>query len=124
MFGDKVRFARKEMGLTQKEFSEKLGITRGYLSDIERGKIKGTVAMMNKLSEITDKPISFFMGKNIKVIQYETLDQTIDLLINNSEITLDGEISNWAKEMLLKVLEKEIHLKLERMSNNEKNSDL
>lgn len=124
MFGDKVRFARKEMGLTQKEFSERLGIARGYLSDIERGKIKGTVAMMNKLSEITGKPISFFMGENIKIIQYETLDQTIDLLINNSEITLDGEISDWAKEMLLKVLEKEIHLKLERMSNNEKNSDL
>lgn len=116
MFGEKVKFVRKDMGLTQEEFSKMIGISRGYLSDIERGKIKGTVSMMNKLSDITGKPITFFMGENVKVSQYDTLDQAIDLLINNNEISLNGEISDWGKEMLLKVLEKEIQLKLKRIN--------
>ena len=35
--GLKFKFKRESLGLTQAEFSELLGITQGYLSDLENG---------------------------------------------------------------------------------------
>lgn len=117
-FGDKVKYCRKEMNLTQLEFSKKLNITRGYLSDIERGRIKGSVSLLSKVSEVTGKAIMYFMDDDIIVNPYETLDEAINLLINSKDILPSGEISDWGKEVLLKVLEKEIKLKLERRDDN------
>ena len=37
-FGDQVRRLRKARGITQLELAELLGVGRGYLSQIERGK--------------------------------------------------------------------------------------
>lgn len=116
MFKDKVKECRKELGLTQIEFSKKIGISRSYLAEIERGRIKGTVALITKLSEATNKPLSYFIDdENIAINSYDVLDQTIELMINNNEINKEGEMTDWAREMLIKVLEKEIKLKLERM---------
>jgi transcriptional regulator with XRE-family HTH domain len=37
-FSDNLRVARKARGLTQGELAEKLGVTGGYISDLEKGK--------------------------------------------------------------------------------------
>ena len=42
MLKDKVKECRKEMGLTQVDFSKLLGISRSYLAEIERGSLKGS----------------------------------------------------------------------------------
>lgn len=116
MFKDKVRECRKEMGLTQLEFSKRVGISRSYLAEIERGSIKGSVALISKLSEATNRPMSYFIDdENIKIDSYDVLDKTIELLYDNKEINDDGVMTDWAKEMLMKVLEKEVVLKIERL---------
>ena len=38
LIGKNLKSIRKELGLTQGKFGEPLGITGGYVSDIERGK--------------------------------------------------------------------------------------
>lgn len=116
MFKDKVKECRKEMRLTQLEFSKKVGISRSYLADIERGCIKGSVELISKLSEATNKPMSYFIdSENMIVNSYDVLDKTIELLYRNEEISNEGVMSDWAKEMLMKVLEKEVALKIERL---------
>lgn len=116
MFEDKVKECRKEMRLTQLEFSKRVGISRSYLADIERGCIKGSIELIGKLSKATNKPMAYFIdGENIIVNSYDVLDKTIEILYENKEISDEGAMTNWAKEMLMKVLEKEVALKIERL---------
>lgn len=69
MLKDKVREIRKEMGLTQEEFAKKLNISRSYLGDIERGRLKGTnVKIITKLSDLTGKPMEHFLDRNAENI--------------------------------------------------------
>lgn len=39
MVNDRIRELRKLLGLSVREFAKRIGISRGYLSDIENGKV-------------------------------------------------------------------------------------
>lgn len=53
---DKIRKIRKDQSLTQHEFAEMIGISGGYLSEIEVGKKKPTIELINFI--ITEYKIS------------------------------------------------------------------
>jgi len=114
MLKNKVKEVRKEMGLTQEEMAKKLNISRSYLGDIERGRLKGTnVKIISKLSDVTGKPMEYFLGKDVKVRQYDILDSAIDLLIEKELIDTNGDIKDeTSKEILWNILKKEIQLKI------------
>lgn len=114
MLKDKVKSIRKEMGLTQEEFAKKLDISRSYLGDIERGRLKGTnVKIISKLSDITGKPMEYFMDKEVELRQYDILDSAIDMLIANNLIDNEGNITDkTSKEIIWSILKKEIQLKI------------
>lgn len=114
MLKDKVKDLRKELGLTQEEFANRLGISRSYYCDIERGRLKGTnVKIISKLSDITGKPMEYFLGKDVDVKQYDILDSAIDLLISKNMIDEEGNIlDEISKNILMDILKKEIQLKI------------
>ena len=56
--------AEKEMSI--KEFSEKLGITRSYLSEILSGKYKPGKLLMKTIQEITDGQVGKEDVENLK----------------------------------------------------------
>lgn len=60
--GNRIRGLRKTMELTQVEFAEKIGITQGTLTDIERGRIGCTVSNLLKISEITAASVNYILG--------------------------------------------------------------
>ena len=51
--GNRIRLLRRNKGYTQQEFSEILGLSTNYLSDVERGKsfprLDKLIAIMNTL---------------------------------------------------------------------------
>lgn len=55
-----LKAIRKEKGLTQKEFSKLIGISRSYYSDLENGYKNPSYKVMLKINKIT--PI--FFNKN------------------------------------------------------------
>lgn len=114
MFKDKFREIRKSMGLTQMQFAEKLNISRSYVNDLERGRIKGTnVNLISRLSDLTGKPMEYFIDKDVKLNNYEVLDKTIDVLIDKGWIDSKGNfVDNSVYKILLDVLKKEIELKI------------
>lgn len=114
MLKDKIKEVRKELGFTQEEFAKKLGISRSYLGDMERGRLKGTnVKIISKLSDITGKPMEYFLGKEVEIKQYDILDSAIDTLIDNGLIDENGDvIDDTSKEILWNILKKEIQLKI------------
>lgn len=102
------------MHLTQQEFADKLGISRGYYCDMERGRNKGTnVKVISKLSDVTGKPMEYFVDKDTELKQYDVLDSALDMLIDKGYVEDDGEINdNMAKNIIMEILKKELCLKI------------
>jgi transcriptional regulator with XRE-family HTH domain len=118
MLGDKIKEIRKDMNLTQDQFAKKLGISRSYLGDMERGRLKGNnVKIISKLSDITGKPMEFFIDKSDEetdIKPYEFLDAALEMLIDKKMIDSEGNItSKKAQDIINDILKKELLLKLE-----------
>ena len=50
--GDKIKNARSENGITQKELAEKTGLTERTIQRIENHEVEPSVYSLNKISEI------------------------------------------------------------------------
>lgn len=60
----RVKEARVEKGLTQKDLADHLGRTAASISDLERGKVQVTASDLYKISLFLKKPIEYFFGEN------------------------------------------------------------
>jgi DNA-binding XRE family transcriptional regulator len=56
-----IRVLREWREMTQAELVAMLGITQGYLSDLEAGKRKGPVALHQKLARALGVPVNFLL---------------------------------------------------------------
>lgn len=73
--GERLRAARKEMGLTQTELAERLGISFVGVSQWESGKRNPKKETLVRLAAILDVPVSYFLGT-------ESLDdEALDFLL-------------------------------------------
>lgn len=65
--GKKIREARESSGLSQKQLAEKLGYeTSTAISYIESGERKVSVVDLEKIANILDKDIRFFLGLEVE----------------------------------------------------------
>lgn len=85
LIGDRIRKSRKEINMTQEEFAEKIGVSVGYINQIETGKKCFNLKRFKEIITIFDKPLSYFIEGTDTPEQSEIKEIT-DLLINaNSE---------------------------------------
>lgn len=49
--GNKIQKLRKEVGLTQEEFAEKLNISRTHIGHIEQGRKSPSIKLMEKIAK-------------------------------------------------------------------------
>lgn len=62
--GEKIRLARQEAGLSQKELAEKIGFESATaVSLIEAGERKIGVVEMERIAKIFDQDIKYFLGE-------------------------------------------------------------
>jgi putative transcriptional regulator len=69
IMGLKLKFRRMERKLTQQELADKVGISRYYLSALERNKVKNpSIQVMKKISEILEMTVQelFFDDQELK----------------------------------------------------------
>lgn len=59
----RLRKARLDLGLTQKEVGKKLKTSQTYISKIELGERKIDVVLLQKLAKIYKKELSYFVKK-------------------------------------------------------------
>jgi transcriptional regulator with XRE-family HTH domain len=57
----KIRDIRKNLGLTQKEFAEMLGVTQNHLSNIEKGDRGLTLEMAEKICDYFDLSLDWLI---------------------------------------------------------------
>jgi len=91
--GERIRFLRKSMGLTQKEFAKKIGITQGYLTEVESGK--------KQPSEKVLKLISHTFGVSYEWLKY-----------GKGEMWEKGgeEVPVWLREFMKEASDEDIEL--------------
>lgn len=65
-FGERVRNARKEIGLTQQELARLSGLSQATVGDIERGRNKGSTELVNLANALCVNPDWLKDGKGEK----------------------------------------------------------
>lgn len=116
MLKDKVRQYRKDNKLTQTDLGKQIGISRGYVGDIESGKVGGTIDIVKKLSDISKLPITYWLDDDSEFeknyMAYSSLNTLIEAMIEAGKIDKNtAAMSKEVEESLLRVLKAEIILK-------------
>ncbi len=63
-FLQKLRSTRVEVGLTQREVSEKLGLSHSFLNKCETGERRVDVMELIQLAQLYGKPPQFFLNSD------------------------------------------------------------
>ncbi|MBQ2974184.1 MAG: helix-turn-helix transcriptional regulator [Clostridia bacterium] len=103
LLGIRIKQKRKEIGKTQEVLAESLGVTVGYVSQIERGITKVNLETLSEICAILDTDLVFFLTgivvnqKNYfqedLIRKYSNLsDNKKKLLINFIDLLCESEI--------------------------------
>lgn len=108
--GERIKHVRKDKGLTQKEFAEKLGIARSTLAGYETNQITPSVNIVFKMANIFNIPPNYFLRVmmiklDLQNNDYETVNiihelgklqdrlETQDLFINGQVVDSKSQLS-------------------------------
>lgn len=66
---ENIRFLRKQLGLTQDQFSQKLEIKRSLVGAYEEGRAEPRLELLQKMAELGGYSVDAFIGKDISVMK-------------------------------------------------------
>lgn len=118
-FRFKLKECRDNLGLTQEQFAKKTGFSRTTISELENGTRKVTLKTIEKIAKATNTTVSEWLESenNISINQFEGLTMVIDTLLEVGQIKESGEMSEEAKNLLMKMLESEVKLYISNKKN-------
>ena len=62
VLGKKIQKRRNELGYTQEELGDKVGISRAYMGYIEQGRYAPSLEVLEKIAKALKSPISDFFS--------------------------------------------------------------
>ena len=85
--GERIKQLRKEIGMTQTELAEKIGVTKGTVSTWETDSRKPTFGKLIKLCDLFDKDPGYVMGTQDEPghMEHMTAEETIACALNIME---------------------------------------
>ena len=87
--GRKIRDLRKQNGLTQQELADRAELTKGFISQLERGQVSPSVVTLFDLIEcLGTTPADFFPGRDQEPIVFAEKD-------SSEKIDDEGNITRW-----------------------------
>lgn len=89
VIGKRLKSARVSHNLTQTELANELGVSTGYVCQVECGDKCFNLKRLEKVSEIFDKPINYFLGGAIGDERTEMITEIINILSGMSEENLE-----------------------------------
>lgn len=110
-FSKKLKKLRIEMGLTQEKFAKLTGFSRSNICEFERGTRSVSFKTIKKIAEGTNTNISFWLDENndeISTDLFDGLKTVMDALYDTGDIAPDGSYSDRAKELMMRMLDKEV----------------
>jgi transcriptional regulator with XRE-family HTH domain len=87
--GERIKTLRKANDMTQKEFSEIIGVSRSTLAGYETDKIEPSLNVISRMANTFDLSPAYFLRNNIVALpsneRSEDIIDTLDGLINTIE---------------------------------------
>lgn len=117
MVGEKIKYRRVELGLTQDELCKKAGISKSFLSEIENGKKSISAETLLNIAEALNVSLDFLM-KGIS----HTIKQTANIEIPQKLVELASK-ERISFRQTLTLLEMKQQIIAHRSANNKKNDD-
>lgn len=77
-FGEKLKEARKEAGLSQEQFAEKMGVSRSAVAKWESGKGMPDVPNLKIMAQLLDVSVDYLLDEDEKISFNET-KEAVDL---------------------------------------------
>ena len=84
MFGDNLKKARKDKGLSQEALAEKINVVRQTISKWEKGLSIPDGDMLIKLSQVLEVPVETLLGSKVPLENTNAVNQAIQFQIINS----------------------------------------
>ncbi|MBQ7669054.1 MAG: helix-turn-helix transcriptional regulator [Clostridia bacterium] len=100
--GKRIRRARTEKRITQEKFAEMIGVSTGYISQIESGLKCFNLKRFNEVGRILDKPTSYFIEGTDEHNSDFLITEIVELLKGASE-----EKIKVIKDVVKTILDKE-----------------
>ena len=92
--GKRIRNARSDKKITQEKFAEMLGVSTGYISQIESGQKCFNLKRLKETEKILEKPTSYFIDGTEKDSNGDLIDEIVEILK-----TLDEEKIKMIKDL-------------------------
>ena len=97
--GDKVRFAREQLGLTTQMLAGKAGISQPYISEIENGNKTPSAKTIMRLAAALNVPGEFLLRNDVKTLAEMEIESAVKSKIDSSKyfpyfVTVDHAISS------------------------------
>lgn len=93
--GIKIQSAREEKGLSQEQLARLIGCSQSALSNYEKGKRRLYLSQLEKMAEILDKPLEYFvetLGHNQHPPVVPDRNQSFVQIMNQLNKLTDEEI--------------------------------
>jgi transcriptional regulator with XRE-family HTH domain len=90
MIGKKIRSIRKSKNMTIIELSEQINVTSGYISQIERDLISPSLAVLNRISDTLEVPLSLlFLEESSNDVVTIPRDERTKIKLSNINVELE-----------------------------------
>ena len=104
--GQKIKAARKALGLTQRELAQKTGYTESGISRIEKGEIDLGVSKVKAFADVLRVPVDYIVGDYFSAKTetpeeiFERLDDDVrhELIAEMFEIMKQKEAEQWQRQ--------------------------
>lgn len=83
--GERIKNARREKKMTQEGLAERMGVSVGYINQIERGKKCFNIKRFKELEEILGKPTCYFISGEADKVD-DVVIQEIECMLRKSNI--------------------------------------
>ena len=64
LIGERIQRVRKSKGMTQEVLAERLNVSIGYVSQVERGITKISLDLLGAISSVLNRDISYFIAES------------------------------------------------------------
>jgi transcriptional regulator with XRE-family HTH domain len=116
--GEKIRNLRINNSWTQKDLALRLGVAHNTVSDYERDTKAVAVATLEKLCDIFEVEMSYFLDNDSEVINIKDnkmmVEDILNYLIDRKVITDPNNIDKQTLDMIIAAIKKDISNKLEK----------
>ena len=91
IIGKRIKMKRKEKNMTQEALAEKLYVSVGYISNMERGTTKINLSTLSDIADVLDCDISEFVSEASvygKTYMFDEINELVGRLDENERRTL------------------------------------